>query len=247
MSSSELLEKVEILRNILISHATGQTADDAEYRAIRKELMSNISISSLLPRFVKTCRDLAEFWSYIQPNFASYRERRSHIRDEFQPLLENLEANTISPVDKPVSDLFKQFGAEYINQIWQRNLERRIDDPEGAITSAKTFLESVCKHILDDMGVSYTQNHDLPKLYRLTSEQLNLAPDQHTEEIFKRILGGCQSVVEGLGAVRNKLGDAHGKGRQLVKPAPRHAELAVNLAGSMATFLIRTWEHQQAK
>jgi hypothetical protein len=27
-----------------------------------------------------------------------------------------------------------------------------------------------------------------------------------------------------------------------VKPAPRHAELAVNLAGSMATFLIATWE-----
>ena len=26
------------------------------------------------------------------------------------------------------------------------------------------------------------------------------------------------------------------------KPEPRHAELAVNLAGSMASFLIATWE-----
>jgi hypothetical protein len=26
-----------------------------------------------------------------------------------------------------------------------------------------------------------------------------------------------------------------------VKPAPRHAELVVNLAGSMATFLVSTW------
>ena len=82
----------------------------------------------------------------------------------------------------------------------------------------------------------------MPKLYKLTAEQLNLAPSQHTEKIFKQILGGCQTVVEGLGALRNKLGDAHGKGKRSVKPAARHAELAVNLAGAMATYLIRTWE-----
>jgi hypothetical protein len=49
-------------------------------------------------------------------------------------------------------------------------------------------------------------------------------------------------VVEGLGALRNRLSDAHGKGTAGVKPAPRHAELAVNLAGTMATFLVATWE-----
>ena len=33
----------------------------------------------------------------------------------------------------------------------------------------------------------------------------------------------------------------HGKGRLPVKPKARHAELAVNLAGTMAMFLISTW------
>jgi hypothetical protein len=66
---------------------------------------------------------------------------------------------------------------------------------------------------------------------------------QHTEPIFKQILGGCTSVVEGLGALRNRLSDSHGKGLKRVKPDTRHAELAVNLAGSMATFLVETWEH----
>ena len=61
---------------------------------------------------------------------------------------------------------------------------------------------------------------------------------QHTEKVFRQVLGGCTAVVEGLGSLRNKLGDAHGKGRLPVKPAPRHAELAVNLAGAMATFLV---------
>ncbi len=65
---------------------------------------------------------------------------------------------------------------------------------------------------------------------------------QHTERVFKQILGGCQAVIEGLGSLRNRLSDAHGKGKAGVKPAPCHAELAVNLAGAMATFLIATWE-----
>jgi hypothetical protein len=50
---------------------------------------------------------------------------------------------------------------------------------------------------------------------------------------------------EGIGAIRSKIGDAHGQGKKQVRPAPRHAELVVNLAGSMATFMAATWE--QAK
>ena len=76
----------------------------------------------------------------------------------------------------------------------------------------------------------------------MTAEKLNLAPSKHTEDIFKQILGGCHSVVQGLGALRSRVGDAHGQGKKAVKPAPRHAELAVNLAGAMATFIAQTWE-----
>jgi Abortive infection C-terminus len=47
--------------------------------------------------------------------------------------------------------------------------------------------------------------------------------------------------------VRNKIGDAHGTRPRAVKPKPRHAELAVNLAGTMASFLVATWQEQQDK
>ena len=45
--------------------------------------------------------------------------------------------------------------------------------------------------------------------------------------------------------MRNKLGDAHGKGKKAVKPAARHAALAVNLAGAMAMFLVETWSSRR--
>ena len=70
-----------------------------------------------------------------------------------------------------------------------------------------------------------------------------MSPEQHDIPIFKQILGGCSSIVNGLGNLRNTHGDAHGKGKiKHYRPSARHAELAVNLAGSMALFLIQTYQ-----
>jgi hypothetical protein len=132
-----------------------------------------------------------------------------------------------------------------VQAAWQKALDRRAADPEGAITAARTLLETVCKHVLDDAQVAFPDDADLPKLWALAAEHLNLAPHQHQENIFKAILGNCQSVVNHLGAIRNRIGDAHGQGRRPVRPKARHAELAVNLAGTMAAFLVATWQERQ--
>jgi hypothetical protein len=69
---------------------------------------------------------------------------------------------------------------------------------------------------------------------------LGIAPDQHSEQIIKQILSGAATVVDGLAGMRNALSDAHGRGRDDVRPAPRHARLAVNMAFGLSTFLIDT-------
>ena len=146
-----------------------------------------------------------------------------------------------SPADQLISKSLISFDEAGVHQAWEKALERRGSDPEGAVTAAKTLLETVCKHIIDDAGGSYGDNDDLPKLYHTAAEHLNLAPSQHTEPLFKTILGNCHSVVGTLAGLCNKLGDAHGQGKKQVRLLPRHAELAVNLAGSVATFLVSTW------
>ena len=146
-------------------------------------------------------------------------------------MLELLERGGVTPSDQVVSIAIEKFDASNIQAAWSKALDRRVSDPEGAITMARTLLESVCKHILEEAEVDFDDSPDMNKLYRQTAEQLNIAPSQHTEQVFKQILGGCTSVVEGLGALRNRLSDSHGKGKAGVKPAPRHAELAVNQIG----------------
>ena len=145
------------------------------------------------------------------------------------------------PADDLISQVLISFDESGVHHAWQKALGRRTSDPEGAITAAKTLLETVCKHIIDKNGQLYSDNDDLPKLYAAAAECLQLAPTQHTEKIFKNILGNCQSIVGNLAGLRNKLGDSHGQGKRHVRPVARHAELAVNLAGSVAMFLIATW------
>lgn len=230
---------------MLLSRATGGSADEREYHEIRQKLLSDPKIRELLPPFVRTCRTLSQFWPYIQNVDGSYAGRRQHVWDGFAPLLDDLESRSRAPADTTVAESLRHLDEDEISAFWQRALDRRAADPEGAITAARTLIESVCKVILDDLHVSYPKNPDLPQLYHIVANELNLAPQQHDEAIFKRILGGANTVVEGLATIRNRYGDSHGKGKKPVKASARHAELTVNLAGTMAAFLAATWRSRK--
>lgn len=240
-SREDLLTRVEALRNVMVSRANGGTSSDAEYVKLRRELLAEPDVKDRLPRCVRASFTLSDFWGFIQPKFARYAERRAYLRDEFAPVLDFLEGRRHAPADEAIANSLKVFALAEVQADWQKALERRERDPEGAITAARTLLETTCKAILEQQGAAYHEEADLPALYHAAAATLNLAPEQHHEDLFKRILGGCQTVVNGLGTLRNKLSDAHGRSAGRSRPSARHAALAVNLAGSMATFLVESF------
>ncbi|MFB6449334.1 abortive infection family protein [Bradyrhizobium tunisiense] len=243
----EPVEQGQMLENMLISIATGGTASGPHYGHIRRLFMDDHELFPLLPAFVRTCRTPDAFWQFIKYEAPTYAERRTIIRGAFTPLFDHLEGRNRAPGDVVVSDALETFDAEGVHAVWTKALGRRNADPEGAITVARTLLETVCKRILDELGEPYSEKDDLPKLYSTTAKKLNLAPDQHTEEPIKAILGGAMHLVNGLGTLRNRLSDSHGRGGKPVKPSPRHASLAVNTAGAIATFLVETHLERSAK
>lgn len=246
----ELFNEVQTLKIMLISYSTGGTADNFEYKTIREGLLSNVHVKEYIPSFLSSCRSLDEFWIYIKERSSTYQGRRNYIRTEFDAVLNMLEQRFLfnSPLDDSVSNTIKnRIDYEYVQQAWQKALDRRVIDPEGAITMARTLLEATCKHIMDEAAYEYDDKSELPQLYKGVQEVLNLAPSEHSEKVFKEILSGCISVVKGLGSLRNKLSDAHGKGQRVAAPSARHAQFAVNLAGSTAEFLISSWQEQSLK
>lgn len=242
-----LFKKVEELQDMLVNFSTGGGFGESDYESLRQDLLSNPLTKYLIPDFVKKNRNLSQFWSFIKHKFDHYQERREFLWGAFSPLLEKLEFLKTNPISDSVDGTLKTFDIENVSSTWSKITRRREEDPEGAITAARTMLEDVCKYVLEELKVEHPAVMDLPDLYKLVAKNLSLAPEQHTEKIFKQILGGAQSVVQGLAAMRNKLGDAHGKGRGGPKPQPRHAELAINMAGTLSVFLLETLNTKTSK
>jgi uncharacterized protein YfkK (UPF0435 family) len=230
---------------MLISRATGGLGNSEMYTSVREELVANQRLKSKLPIFLEVCDNIQQFWKFIQAKFPSYQERRNFINTELKPIIEMFEKESIAPSDTIISAELERFDLEHVHGAWRKALSRVSTDPDGAVTAARTLLEEVCKHILDEEKVKYDAACDLPKLYRLVSERVGLAPSQYVDRLIKKVLGGCQVIVVGVGELRNKFGDAHGKGKAGLKPDFLHARLAVNLAGTMATFLLESWEKEK--
>ncbi|SON52937.1 TIR domain-containing protein [Vibrio tapetis] len=87
-------EKVNYLCALLKSRATGKESSNSEYQQLRHELLSNNTLSSHLPSWLKLARDLDSFWDFIQPKFGTYLERRAFLDKEFADLMSHLEFGT---------------------------------------------------------------------------------------------------------------------------------------------------------
>ncbi|WP_241364449.1 abortive phage resistance protein, partial [Klebsiella pneumoniae] len=168
------LERAAALQNIMIARATGaQNEANSDYVLLRAYFLQNQSLLQLLPDFVRTNRSLKEFWGYIKKT-EKYDPRREIIYEAFQPLFDYLEGKNKTPADEDISNVLMRFDEDSVHTVWTKALERRHTDPDGAITSARTLLETVCKHILDDMGVAYNNKSiEMSELYKILSKELN--------------------------------------------------------------------------
>ena len=86
-------DRVSYLANLLTARATGGAPDNNEYVQLRHQLLQNSNIAQSLPAFVRQHRSLDSFWSFIQPKFSTYAERRTFISEQFTPILDALEFN----------------------------------------------------------------------------------------------------------------------------------------------------------
>lgn len=162
----------------------------------------------------------------------------THIGEELLAEYDDADA----PSDNDVWAGIEKLSSDSVRQVWQRAIERRSSDPEGAVTLARTLVEAVCKAILDRANVTYSSNTELHALYKLVADELGLGARGDEAQVIKQLLGGCSSIVTGIGRLRNLIGDAHGKSGNSLAAELRHAELAVNVAGPMAVYLVSEWE-----
>ena len=155
-----------MMANLLVERATTSQDNHPAYTVLRRGFMEDPDLRTLLPTFVRTQRNLSSFWGYIKEAAPTWAERRKIVYEAFTPLLDNLESAGAAPIDKVASDAFVSVDPDGVRLAWRKALDRRVRDPEGAITSARTLLETVIKHVLEKCDEEYDDKAELPKLYR---------------------------------------------------------------------------------
>ncbi|OUS08243.1 hypothetical protein A9Q96_01935 [Rhodobacterales bacterium 52_120_T64] len=98
------LDEAHQLQNGLAARATGGDFANLDYLQIRSSLMNDSSTESLVPDFVRRCKNIDQFWAWIKDEKPTYAERRKIIWDSFSPLIEEIE--TLSKPTKETSDIF---------------------------------------------------------------------------------------------------------------------------------------------
>lgn len=125
-------------------------------------------------------------------------------------------------------------------------------DPEDAVTAACSLIESVCRSILIELELPLPAKKDIDGLIGAVQAPLGLSPGRtglprEIEADVRQVLGGLTSVAKGIGALRTHGGDAHGREKGFKRLDARIARLSINAAGSLALFLIETWEVHQRR
>lgn len=134
-------------------------------------------------------------------------------------------------------------GAIQIRQQVKAIEEAVHDRPAMVFDLAKALVETICKTILDELGVGYDNNFDVPKLLRETLRRLQLLPSGHESpadvtESIKKTVNGLMTTVQGLCDLRTREGMAsHGREAFSANLEPVQALFAASAADTVAGFL----------
>lgn len=135
---------------------------------------------------------------------------------------------------------------EYIHEQIKKCKSKIADkDFDGAVTNARTLIESICLFILESKTHS-PQHYDgnLTKLYKSVAAILKLSPGDYEDDNLRQILSGIISIIYGVSGLRNTFSDSHGTSpsRTGYKIDERHSILTVNLAKTISEYLFLSYE-----
>ena len=164
-------------------------------------------------------------------------------------LLGEINIGTGFVADQELQESIDVINFDTVSRDLSRAREAARSDPEDAITSACSTLESVFRSILIELNQPLPSKKDIQGLYNALKAHLALdagrdnIPDLIKNDVFM-VLSGLQSAVQGIGALRTHAGDAHGREKGYKRIDPRIAVLGINAANTLAFFVIETWQQK---
>lgn len=115
-------------------------------------------------------------------------------------------------------------------------------DPEESITRSSSYLESVCRLILNKLEVSLPDNKDITSLIGAAVRALELSENSEANRDLQQLFGGIKSIFQSIGAMRTHFGTAHGITPGDYAPKEDYARLINDAAATASTYLLRRFK-----
>ena len=109
---------------------------------------------------------------------------------------------------------------------------------DSALTKARTLLEEVFCWAIERKGEQPSSSGDAGNLFSQVKCLYNIHADRTMDRRICDLVNGLNKIVDSIGQMRNKQGDAHGVGASRVNIEDYHARLAVNAAANVADFVL---------
>ena len=134
-----------------------------------------------------------------------------------------------------------------------RSIEQAVvDNPALVFDLSRTLVETACRTILADRKLAFSEDDDLPKLFKTASTHLPFLPPTASSETKARqslaqTLSGLSTAIQGICELRNRCGfAAHGSDKPRPAMESVQALLAAEAADTIVGFLHRVHRQDRA-
>jgi Abortive infection C-terminus len=237
----------EFLSEELNSHGNKSIGHLERFELINKiacklqELMVTTEINLFLSGFGVTTEDVNIVQSkkiYVQDLLKNVDPLLiTSIASELNIISHNLGIISIESMQQ----LIKSKNLDSVLEDFNRALKNIDNDPEQAIASSSSTLESICKAIIELEKKTLPKKKAIGTLLSDVIEIVNFNPNSHSDVEIKRILSGIRNVILGIGAMRTGFSSAHGHGIKKYKLSKRHVRLLVNSMITFGTFILESY------
>ena len=165
--------------------------------------------------------------------------RKRDVTLDYCKKCDRVTAETTKRIVSTTRSLFEAQGFYSAYQDLEKARESiRDGNFDSAVTRSLSSLESTMRICHEKLGKQLPAKKQVTDLWKSTRDLLDFEK-MDTSEASLNLVNSLAGVASNLGGMRNSLGDAHGKGTMPPDVSQSIAELALNTASTLSTFIIR--------
>ncbi|WP_191118340.1 abortive infection family protein [Vibrio campbellii] len=156
--------------------------------------------------------------------------------DRAHSSLENLFSAEAAQIDASVKEALK--GHEHLLRQWIKARASVFTDPADSITRSSSYLESICRLIIEEKGLELPTKKDMTSLINAVVKEVDLSSYPEESQDVRQLVSGVKSTFSAIGAMRTHVGTAHGSSSNDKEPDAELAMLVNSSAAAVSMYVL---------